>query len=57
MSFVSQGDIKRLIEGMTRLLWQEVKSVTLPSSFRSISYYEAMQKVCTLIVFRMRLHS
>ena len=44
MSFVSQDDVFRVIEGLLQRLWKEVLGVELPTPFRRLPYDESMRR-------------
>ena len=47
MSFVNEKDIQKMIEGWAQKLFQEIKSISLPSAFPRMSYEEAMERYGT----------
>jgi aspartyl-tRNA synthetase len=44
MSFIDEAAIKNLMETMIRHLFKEVLNISLPKTFPSMSYHEAMQR-------------
>jgi len=44
MSFINEGDIFSLTEGLMKLIFKELKNIDIPIPFTRISYQEAMEK-------------
>lgn len=47
MSFVNEKDIQKMIEGWAQKIFQEIKSISLPSAFPKMSYEEVMERYGT----------
>ncbi len=43
MSFIDESDIQKMVEGLVRTIWKQIKGITLPESFPHLSYDEVMK--------------
>jgi len=44
MSFVTQADVQRMVQGLVRRLWREVKGVEVPGTFPHLNYRDAISR-------------